>query len=53
MNVDSLAFLSVESMIAAIDRPFEGKLKGQCVACFTGNYPTEIFDDGLVFQEKC
>ncbi|MFY7965469.1 MAG: amidophosphoribosyltransferase [Chitinophagaceae bacterium] len=53
MNVDSLAFLSIESMIKAIDRPFNGELKGQCVACFTGNYPTELFDDMLAFQEKC
>jgi len=53
MNVDSLAFLSVESMIEAVSRNYEGKLKGQCVACFTGNYPTELFDDMLAFQEKC
>jgi amidophosphoribosyltransferase len=53
MNVDSLAFLSVESMIAAVSRKYDGKLKGQCVACFTGNYPTELFDDMLAFQEKC
>ena len=53
MNVDSLAFLSIESMIEAVDRKYEGALKGQCVACFTGNYPTELFDDMLAFQEKC
>ena len=53
MNVDSLAFLSVESMIEAVSRNYEGKLRGQCVACFTGNYPTELFDDMLAFQEKC
>lgn len=53
MNVDSLAFLSVESMIKAINRNYEGELKGQCVACFTGKYPTKLFDHKLVFQEKC
>ncbi|CAF3766486.1 unnamed protein product [Rotaria sp. Silwood1] len=53
MNVDSLAFLSVESIIEAVSRNYEGKLRGQCVACFTGNYPTELFDDMLAFQEKC
>jgi len=53
MNVDSLAFLSVESMLEAVSRNYEGKLRGQCVACFTGNYPTELFDDILAFQEKC
>ncbi len=53
MNVDSLAFLSVESMITAISRDYEGELKGQCVACFTGKYPTQLFDNKLVFQEKC
>lgn len=53
MNVDSLAFLSVESMIKAINRNYEGELKGQCVACFTGKYPTKLYDYKLVFQEKC
>ncbi len=53
MDVDSLAFLSVDEMIVAVNRNYEGKLKGQCVACFTGNYPTELFEDMLVFQEKC
>lgn len=53
MNVDSLAFLSVVSMIKAINRNYEGELKGQCVACFTGKYPTKLYDYKLVFQEKC
>lgn len=53
MEVDSLAFLSTESMIKAIDRPLAGKLKGHCIACFTGIYPTNLYKDMLNFQEKC
>ena len=53
LGVDSLAFLSIEAMLSAIDRPFEGKLKGQCIACFSGIYPTKLYEDMLVFQEKC
>ncbi|MBA9028675.1 MULTISPECIES: amidophosphoribosyltransferase [Bacillaceae] len=43
IGADSLTFLSVEGMVEAIGRPFEGESRGQCLACFTGNYPTEIY----------
>lgn len=43
MEADSLTFLSAEGMVKAIGRPFEGKTGGQCLACFTGEYPTEIY----------
>ena len=43
IGADSLTFLSVEGMVEAIGRPFEGENRGQCLACFTGNYPTEIY----------
>ncbi|WP_432355646.1 amidophosphoribosyltransferase [Sporosarcina sp. A2] len=45
IGADSLTFLSVEGMVEAIGRPFEGESRGQCLACFTGNYPTEIYTD--------
>ncbi|MDW7617589.1 amidophosphoribosyltransferase [Peribacillus simplex] len=44
IGADSLTFLSVEGMVEAIGRPFPGETRGSCLACFTGNYPTEIFE---------
>ncbi len=44
IEADSLTFLSVEGMVKAIGRPFGGKTGGQCLACFTGQYPTEIYE---------
>ncbi|MGN1400277.1 MAG: amidophosphoribosyltransferase [Bacillus sp. (in: firmicutes)] len=43
IEADSLTFLSPEGMVKAIGRPFAGKTGGQCMACFTGEYPTEIY----------
>lgn len=42
---DSLAFLSVEGMLEAIGRPVGEPNRGQCLACFDGVYPTEIYED--------
>ncbi len=42
IGADSLAFLTLDGTVEAIDRPFEGALRGQCAACFTGLYPTEL-----------
>ena len=47
IEADSLTFLSVEGMVEAVARPFEGETGGCCLACFTGNYPTEIYDYDL------
>ncbi|WP_409291205.1 amidophosphoribosyltransferase [Peribacillus sp. SCS-37] len=44
IGADTLTFLSPEGTIKALGRPFEGG--GQCMACFTGKYPTEIYDMG-------
>ncbi|WP_202404986.1 amidophosphoribosyltransferase [Shimazuella alba] len=44
INADSLAFLSAEGMIEAIGRPSNEKNRGHCVACFTGDYPTKLYD---------
>ena len=47
IEADSLTFLSTEGMVKAVARPFEGETGGCCLACFTGNYPTEIYDYDL------
>lgn len=52
IGADSLVFLSEEGLVEAIDRPYEGQYKGQCMACFTGKYPTEIYPDTLHPHEK-
>lgn len=53
IEADSLTFLSVEGMVKAVARPFEGETGGCCLACFTGNYPTEIYDYELETTIKC
>ncbi|MCM3789814.1 amidophosphoribosyltransferase [Domibacillus indicus] len=46
IGADSLTYLSVEGTIEAIGhRKSELGECGQCMACFTGEYPTEIFPD--------
>ncbi|MFD1203526.1 MULTISPECIES: amidophosphoribosyltransferase [Sporosarcina] len=52
IGADSLTFLSVEGMLQAIGRPAEMKNCGQCLACFTGEYPTEIYADTVLPHEK-
>ncbi|MFC3885433.1 amidophosphoribosyltransferase [Bacillus songklensis] len=52
IGADSLVFLSEKGLVEAIDRPYEGKYRGQCMACFTGKYPTEIYQDTLHPHEK-
>ncbi|RDI36690.1 amidophosphoribosyltransferase [Falsibacillus pallidus] len=52
IGADSLTFLSVEGTIAGIGRKEEGETCGQCMACFTGKYPTEIYPDTLLPHEK-
>ncbi|BDG48975.1 amidophosphoribosyltransferase [Parageobacillus sp. KH3-4] len=42
IGADSLAFLSQEGLLEAIGRSPQLPLRGQCMACFTGNYPTNI-----------
>ncbi len=44
IEADSLTFLSAEGMVEAIGRPDAGETGGQCLACFTGQYPTEIYE---------
>ncbi|NHM29507.1 amidophosphoribosyltransferase [Neobacillus terrae] len=54
IGADSLTFLSVEGMLEAIGHQGEGSSCGQCLACFTGNYPTEIYPETMeVPIQKC
>lgn len=52
IGADTLTFLSPEGLVEAIGRPYEGESRGQCMACFTGKYPTEIFPDTVLPHEK-
>lgn len=45
IGADSLAFLSIEGMLSAIGRPDDDPDCGHCLACFTGRYPTEIYEE--------
>ncbi len=52
IGADTLSFLSPEGMVNAIGRQDEGEYKGQCLACFNGKYPTDIFADTVLPHEK-
>lgn len=39
LNVDSLAYLSLEKLLESV--PTDGQ-RNYCTACFSGNYPTEV-----------
>ncbi|MBI1978217.1 MAG: amidophosphoribosyltransferase [Candidatus Omnitrophica bacterium] len=41
LDVDSLGYLSHEGLLSAVSFPKEN----YCTACFTGTYPTKIFDE--------
>lgn len=43
IGADTLTFLSVEGMLEAIGKSPKEDQCGQCLACFTGRYPTEIY----------
>lgn len=53
IGADSLTFLSVEGTVEGIGRSFDGKTHGACMACFTGNYPTEIYEETREGYLKC
>jgi amidophosphoribosyltransferase len=53
IGADSLAFLSPEGMIEAIGRPSTEYKRGHCLACFDGDYPTEIYEDEIKPYQKC
>ena len=52
IGADSLSFLSLEGMVQNIGRTDPGKNCGHCLACFTGEYPTNIFPDTVLPHEK-
>ncbi len=52
IGADSLTFLSVEGMLDAMGRSASMKNCGQCLACFTGEYPTDIYADTVLPYEK-
>ncbi|HSI68421.1 MAG TPA: amidophosphoribosyltransferase, partial [Planococcus sp. (in: firmicutes)] len=52
IGADSLTFLSVEGMVQNIGRTDPGSKCGHCLACFTGEYPTDIFPDTVLPHEK-
>lgn len=52
IGADSLHFLSIDGMLEANGRSPEMKNCGQCLACFTGEYPTEIYSDTAMPHEK-
>lgn len=44
--------MTVDNMLEAIGRPAINETCGQCLACFTGKYPTEIYPDTVLPHEK-
>lgn len=52
IGADSLAFLSVDGLEASIHDGETSIEHGSCQACFTGNYPTEIFPSTIPPYEK-
>jgi amidophosphoribosyltransferase len=52
IGADSLVYLSVDGLKKAIGRDPALKNCGQCLACFTGSYPTEIYPDTVLPHEK-
>ncbi|MGO0059026.1 amidophosphoribosyltransferase [Brevibacillus fluminis] len=53
IGADSLAYLSVEGMVEAVGRAEDGPHRGHCLACFTGDYPTEIEFEAALPITKC
>lgn len=43
IGADTLAYLSVEGMMKAVNAPYES----YCAACFDGKYPTELYGSDL------
>lgn len=52
IGANSLSYLSVEGTLEAIGRNDMDENCGQCLACFTGKYPTEIYPDTVLPHEK-
>ncbi|WP_257350730.1 amidophosphoribosyltransferase [Pseudalkalibacillus decolorationis] len=52
IGADSLEYLSVDGMMGSIGRNPHEQNCGQCLGCFTGKYPTEIYPDTVLPHEK-
>ncbi|MGP4072777.1 amidophosphoribosyltransferase [Piscibacillus sp. B03] len=52
IGADSLSFLPVDAMVDAVDRNDPSPNCGHCLACFTGKYPTDLYEDSLPPHEK-
>ncbi|KAA6447850.1 amidophosphoribosyltransferase [Bacillus swezeyi] len=52
IGADTLSFLSIDGLLSGIGRTYEGENCGQCMACFTGKYPTEIYQDTVLPHVK-
>ncbi|RSL30725.1 amidophosphoribosyltransferase [Salibacterium salarium] len=52
MGADSLSFISIDGMLEGIGRSSQNSNCGQCLACFTGSYPTDIYEDTLHPHDK-
>ncbi|WP_208591288.1 amidophosphoribosyltransferase [Gracilibacillus suaedae] len=48
IGADTLSFLSTEGLEASIVEDRDRMQHGVCQACFTGNYPTEIYPDTVI-----
>lgn len=52
IGADSLHFLSTDGLESSIHEGEQSLEHGSCQACFTGNYPTEIFPSTIPPYEK-
>ncbi|MDF1509729.1 amidophosphoribosyltransferase [Robertmurraya sp. DFI.2.37] len=52
IGADTLTFLSVEGLLEGIGKVSADENCGQCLACFTGKYPTEIYPSTARMYEK-
>ncbi|WLD93735.1 amidophosphoribosyltransferase [Alkalihalobacillus sp. AL-G] len=52
IGADSLEYLSIDGMMGSIGRNPNEQNCGQCLGCFTGKYPTEIYPDTVLPHEK-
>ncbi|WP_044641103.1 amidophosphoribosyltransferase [Risungbinella massiliensis] len=53
ITADSLSFLTPKGMVQAIGRKSDDPNYGHCLACFTGEYPTEIEKDVALVGGSC
>ncbi len=53
IGVDSLAFISIDGLYRALGKPGRNNAEPQyCDACFTGDYPIELPDQGVAAERQ-